>query len=75
MIAIGLCRWESFAKGLILSGLLVASVLCLTVLLVLSLGILTAYTIVNGILYAFSRHSRPSTATPVLIPSQTHAGD
>ena len=58
-----------------MSGLLVACVLCLTVILVVALGILTAYTIVNGILYAFAHQSRQHTLTPVLVPSQTHAGD
>jgi len=53
----------------------VACILCLTVLLVVALGILTAYTIVNGIVYLFARQSRQHTGTPVLVPSQTHAGD
>jgi hypothetical protein len=74
-MAIGLFSWKAYVKGPILSGLLVALVLCLTVLLVLALGILTAYTMVNGILYAFAYQSRQRTGTPVLIPSQTHAGD
>ena len=57
-----------------MSGLLVAFVLSVTVILVLALGILTAYTAVNGILSAFAYQNR-SRATAVLIPSQTHAGD
>jgi heme A synthase len=57
-----------------LSGLFIAFVLCVTVILVLALGILTAYTAVNAILYAFGHQNR-SRAAVVLIPSQTHAGD
>ena len=57
-----------------MGSLIVVSVLTLTVVTVLVLGIVATYGTVNLILYAFAYQSRRrSGGTPVLVPSQTHA--
>jgi hypothetical protein len=55
-------------------------ILCLTVVASVGIGVLTAYTLVIGILHAFGRPSqkqpRPAEGRPrlVLVPTQHHAG-
>ncbi|HTC55542.1 MAG TPA: hypothetical protein VK706_03945 [Candidatus Sulfotelmatobacter sp.] len=54
-------------------------ILCLTVVASVGIGVLTAYTLVIGILHAFGRSSqqrpRPAEGRPrlVLVPTQHHA--
>jgi hypothetical protein len=57
--------------GANLNGLLVALVVCFTAITAVSLGILAAYTAVNGILYAFAPNRNQNAS--VLVPSETHA--
>ncbi len=58
-------------------SLLMPVVLCLTVVLSVGIGVVTAYAAVIGILFTFSRASqlRPEKAGPrlVLVPTQNHA--
>jgi hypothetical protein len=50
-------------------------ILSFTVLLSVSLGILAAYSVVNGILFAFGRQSRPqSQPQPVFMARNAQAG-
>jgi hypothetical protein len=57
-----------------LGSLLVAFIVFSTAVIVVVLGILAAYGLVAGILYAFAYHSRQrSGPTSVLVPSETHA--
>jgi len=50
------------------------TILLLTVIAVVALGISLAYASVTAILYAFARQTRPaSLGNRVLVPSQTHA--
>jgi uncharacterized membrane protein len=56
-----------------LSGLFEATIVFLTILSVVAIGIFAAYAVVNGILLAFAQHRREKRGTPVLVPSQTHA--
>jgi len=58
-----------------LGGLLIALILLLTIATSLIAGIAAAYGAVNGILYAFAHQSRQRIRrTPVLVPSEAHAG-
>jgi hypothetical protein len=60
-----------------LGGLLVAFVISFTAITVVVMGILTAYAVVTGILYAFAYRSRRRTSAapaPVLVPSPNQAG-
>jgi hypothetical protein len=59
-----------------LGALLIVFVMSLTVLTVVALGILAAYGLVTGILYAFAyRSSRERTrGATMLVPSESHAG-
>ena len=58
-----------------MGGLLVAFVISFTAITVVAVGILAAYAVVTGILYAFAYGSRRRSAgTPVLVPSQSQAG-
>ncbi len=63
--------WESRPN---LGALLLVFVISLTVLTVVALGILAAYGLVTGILYAFAFQSRQrARMAPVLVPSESHA--
>src|SRR5271165_6285547 len=70
--------WKSrglrqFVRGN-LSGLLSVCILTVTVVMVLAIGILTAYGSVIGILHALAGQSRPrSNEIPLLAPGQTRA--
>jgi hypothetical protein len=52
-------------------------ILCLTVVLSVGIGVVTAYAAVIGILYTFGRASRqpsaPARPRLVLVPTQNHA--
>jgi hypothetical protein len=59
-----------------LGGLLVAFVISFTAVTVVLVGVLTAYAVVIGILYAFayiSRQRHTSASPTVLVPSQSQA--
>lgn len=58
-----------------MGGLLVAFVISFTAITVVVVGVLTAYAVVTGILYAFAYSSRQRTGAPasVLVPSQSQA--
>jgi uncharacterized membrane protein len=56
-----------------LGSLVVVFIVFLTAVTVVVLGILAAYGIVAGILYAFAYHSQRSQRSQVLVPSETHA--
>jgi len=59
-----------------LGSLLSALILSFTVITAMTLGILATYGAVTGILHAFAYQSRQRVrATPVLVPSESHAGD
>ncbi len=60
-----------------MGGLLVAFVISFTAVTVILIGILAAYAVVNGILYAFNYRSRRRVNVPagVLVPSQASSGD
>lgn len=49
-------------------------ILSFTVLLAVSVGILAAYSLVNGILSAFGRQARPEPQAPVLMARNAQAG-
>jgi len=56
-----------------LNAWVVPFVISLTVLFSVSLGVVTAYAAVNGILLLFA-HSRPAEAQPVLLARNAQAG-
>ena len=58
-----------------MGGLIVAFVMSFTAVTVVLVGILTAYAVVTGILYAFAYSSRrrPRSTPAVLVPSQSQA--
>jgi hypothetical protein len=60
-----------------LGGLIVAFVMSFTAVTVVLAGILAAYAVVTGILYAFAytsrQRSRASASTTILVPSQSQA--
>jgi hypothetical protein len=58
-----------------LNALLVSSVLSFTVLISVSLGVIAAYGVVNGILHLFGSHTRLQTEPqPVLLARNAQAG-
>jgi len=58
-----------------LGGLIVAFVMSFTAITVVLVGILTAYAVITGILYAFAYSSRrrSSATSTMLVPSQSQA--
>jgi hypothetical protein len=58
-----------------LGGLIVAFIMSFTAVTVVLAGILTAYAVVTGILYAFAYTSRQRSrpGTTILVPSQSQA--
>ncbi len=54
----------------------VSAILSVTVLLAVALGIVAAYTLLNGILFAFGRqsHAQQSQPQPVLLAHNAQAG-
>jgi len=61
--------------GPILNALLVSTVLSFTVLISVSLGVITAYGVVNGILHLFGSHTQPQAEPqPVLLARNAQAG-
>jgi hypothetical protein len=53
----------------------VSAIVSLTVLIAVSFGILAAYTLINGILVAFGRQTRPQLQRqPVLLARNAQAG-
>jgi len=58
-----------------LNALLVSTVLSFTVLISVSLGVITAYGVVNGILHLFSTQTRQAAEPqPVLLARNAQAG-
>ncbi len=58
-----------------MNALFVSLVLSFTVLLSVTIGVVTAYSVVTAILYSFSRQSRPlPEPQPVLLTRNAQAG-
>ena len=60
-----------------MGGLIVAFIMSFTAVTVVLAGILAAYAVVTGILYAFAytsrQRNRTSSTTAILVPSQSQA--
>jgi hypothetical protein len=65
--------WHGQEGELSLGSLLGAFILTFTVILAVTLGILSAYGVVIGILHSFASRPRPIGDSPVLVPSHARA--